>query len=317
MSSMTPQRSGAVALDARVEGESRHWWLAIRPRTLSIALVPVLLGSLLGWAQGGPLVADLMLVAMLAAVLIQVGTNLHNDVADYERGADHPATRLGPPRASAEGWLPACAVRRAACLSFATAALLGGYLVWAGGWVILAIGIASISAGWAYSGGPRPIAYTALGEAFVFVFFGLVAVAGSYYLQTGRLDSVALLMGALVGMPAAAVLVVNNLRDTEQDRLAGRRTIAVLCGAGASRIEYTVLMLLPFVMLALLKPVLLRAPWSLLTWLTLPWALLLVWRLWRRPVSAALNAQLAATARFQAGLGMSLCVALWGMHIGA
>ena len=312
---MPPSTEAAIER-AAAGAELRHWWLAARPRTLSIAVVPVLLGSALAWAHTGTLLAVPMLAALVAAVLIQLGTNLHNDAADFERGADDPSTRLGPPRASAEGWLPATAVRRAAQVCFAGAFLLGGYLVWAAGLVILAIGVASIAAGWAYSGGPKPVSYTALGEVFVFVFFGLAAVIGSYFLQTGVIDPAALLAGAVIGMPAAAVLVVNNLRDIDEDRRAGRRTVAVLLGRRASCVEYTALLVLPFALLPLVDPALASVGWGWLPWLVAPFAVRLALRLWRQPAGAGLNGVLADTARLQAGLGLALCAALVGLHAG-
>ncbi len=160
-------------------------------------------------------------IALSAAVLIQVGTNLYNDVGDYERGADG-SDRLGPPRASAMGWLAPADVRRAAAASFGLAMVLGAYLVSVGGWPIFVVGLASVAAGVAYTGGPRPIAYTASGELFVFVFFGLVATAGSAFLQAGHLSWAAAVAGAMIGAIAAAVLVVNNYRDLESDRQAAR-----------------------------------------------------------------------------------------------
>ena len=193
-------------------------------------MVPVLVGSVQGGVDSGVLVWPIMLVAVFAALLIQVGTNLHNDAADFEHGADISSTRIGPPRATAQGWLTLAQVRNGATLSFSLAMVMGSYLVWQGGWPILAIGLLSIVAGWSYTGGPKPIAYVGLGELFVFVFFGLVAVAGSYYLQTAALHWPALITGAMLGMPAAAVLVVNNYRDLDNDRQAGKNTLAVRLG---------------------------------------------------------------------------------------
>ena len=141
----------------------RYWITAVRPKTLSVAIVPVLVGSALAWTQTASLNWLVIAAALSGAALIQVGTNLHNDAADFEKGADDPSTRLGPPRVTSEGWLPVRQVRRAALLSFSLAGAIGAYLIWVGGWPILAVGVASIGAGMAYTGGPRPIAYTALG----------------------------------------------------------------------------------------------------------------------------------------------------------
>jgi 1,4-dihydroxy-2-naphthoate octaprenyltransferase len=289
----------------------RYWLLAIRPKTLTIAVIPVLVGSALAWTQHGTLTWPVMWVALLAALCIQAGTNLHNDAADCERGADLSATRLGPPRATAEGWLSAAQVRRGAALNFATAALLGCYLIAVGGWPILAIGLGSITAALTYTGGPRPIAYSGLGEFFVWLFFGVVAVVGSYYLQTGALSGSALVVGTVLGMPAAAVLVVNNYRDLDNDKAVGKRTLAVRMGRQASRLEYTLLMLLPFALLPLLYPLGIGARACALPWITLPWALKLVKRFQTERPGPTLNDLLAATAQFQMGFGLLLCFGLW------
>jgi 1,4-dihydroxy-2-naphthoate polyprenyltransferase len=286
-----------------------HWLTAIRPRTLPVAVVPVLVGTALAWHDVGTVSWLVFAATVAAAILIQVATNLHNDVSDFERGADDPATRLGPRRATAEGWLSAAAVRRGAVLAFSGAGALGLWLAWVGGWPILAIGLASIACAWAYSGGARPIAYSALGEFFVWLFFGVAAVAGTYFLQAGRFELTALAAGALLGMPAAAVLVVNNYRDRDNDARAGRRTFAVVFGARASRIEYAVLMLLPF---ALLPPF---AATGGLGWLApllaAPWAVMLVRRFATQPVGPEFNALLADTARMQLLFGALICAGLW------
>lgn len=293
-------------------GMLKYWLVAIRPKTLSIAVAPVLVGSILGWAHSGTLAWPVLGAALLAALLIQAGTNLHNDAADFERGADHSATRLGPPRATAEGWLSAAQVRRGATVNFTMAALLGCYLTWEGGWPVLAVGLASIAAGLAYTGGPRPVAYSAFGEFFVWLFFGLVAVAGSYYLQTGVLSWPALVAGTLLGMPAAAVLVVNNYRDLDNDKQVGKNTLAVRLGRRATQTEYALLMLTPFALLPLLHPLGLGGFGWLLPGVTLPWAFGLV-RCFRHELPGPVfNKLLAATARFQLGFGLLLCLGVWG-----
>lgn len=288
----------------------KYWITAIRPKTLSLAIVPVLVGSALAWAQTDSLNWLVIAAALVGAILIQVGTNLHNDAADFEKGADDPHTRLGPRRVTAEGWLSAEQVRRAAVVSFSLAGAIGGYLTWVGGWPILAVGVISIAAGLAYTGGPRPIAYSPLGEFFVFVFFGLVAVVGSYYLQTGRLTWSASLAGVMVGMPAAAVLVVNNYRDLDNDRRVGKNTLAVRIGRRASQAEYALLMLVPFVLLPAL-PVMIGSGWWLgLPVVVLPWAMVLVRRFQLEPPGPFFNHLLASTAKFQFGFGLLLCVGL-------
>jgi 1,4-dihydroxy-2-naphthoate octaprenyltransferase len=286
----------------------RHWLAAIRPRTLPVAVVPVLVGSVLAWHDAGALSLPVVLATALAAVLIQAATNLHNDVADYERGADDPRSRLGPPRATAEGWLTPGSVRIGAALLFSAAAVVGTWLVAVGGWPILLVGIASIVSGWAYSGGPLPIAYTRLGEPFVWLFFGVIAVSGSYYLQAAQLTLVALAAGAVLGLPAAAVLVVNNYRDLEHDRRAGRRTFAVSFGRPASRGYYALLMLLPFACLPLFA--LAGTSGWLLAYAALPWALLLVRRFVRGTPGQTFNVLLGDTARFQLAFGVLVSAGL-------
>ncbi len=289
-----------------------HWFIAIRPKTLTLSVVPVMVGNVLSWTDKGIISWPVMITTLLAAVLIQIGTNLHNDAADFEHGADISETRLGPPRATAEGWLSAAQVRHGATLSFGLAIVIGGYLVWTGGWPIFAVGLTSIAAGVAYTGGPKPIAYVGLGELFVFTFFGLVAVMGSYYLQTGMLSWSALIVGAMIGLPATAVLVVNNYRDLENDQLVGKHTLAVRFGRRVSQIEYGILVLGPFALLPLLHPVSLKGWWLGLPLLVTPWALYLVARFRNENPGPVFNQLLSATAQFQLGFGLLLCLALLG-----
>jgi len=290
-------QAAAVMQGGVMPGRGDAWWLAIRPKTLSVSLVPVLVGSSLAWSQHAAVLWLPALIALLAALLIQIGTNLHNDVADFERGADGPQ-RLGPPRATAMGWLPATAVRRGAWIAFALAFSLGVHLVHHGGWPIVVIGLASLAAGWAYTGGPRPIAYTPFGEFFVLLFFGVLAVSGSYYLQTLSLAPAAVLAGAIVGLLAAAVITVNNTRDRESDARAGRQTLAVLCGPRAAGCIYAGELLLPFVLLPWLAMLTGRGFWLALPFLLLPLGLRLIAR-FRRAAGAAYNELLAATAGLQ------------------
>jgi 1,4-dihydroxy-2-naphthoate octaprenyltransferase len=283
----------------------RIWSAAARPRTLPLAAAPVLAGTALAWAEGAALLWGPALAALLAALLIQIGTNLHNDAADHERGNDLP-DRLGPLRVTAAGWASARTVHFAARAVFALALLLGLYLVAVGGWFILAIGCTSLLAALAYSGGPRPISHTPLGELFVWVFFGLLAVAGSYWLQAGAVSASAWLVGAALGLPAAAVLLVNNLRDRDTDLRAGRRTLAAVLGDGGARRAYAVMMLLPYFSVPLLALSGRGGAWLAL--LMLPPSLLLVRRLLNGATGVALNRQLAQTA--QAALGFALLLAL-------
>lgn len=290
-------------------GRLRAWWSAIRPKTLTISFVPVFVGSAVAWTETHALLWLPALVAFCAAMLIQIGTNLHNDVSDFERGADTPA-RLGPPRATAMGWLPAATVRRAAWLCFALAFNFGVFLAWHGGWPIVAIGLASLVAGWAYTGGPRPIAYSPFGEAFVLAFFGLAAVGGSYFLQTRTLGAAAMLAAVMIGLLAAAVITVNNHRDRETDARAGRRTLAVLLGRQGTEVLYAVEMLLPFAFLPVLAGLAGRGARSLLPVVLLPLALALIRHFRREAPGPRLNALLARTAGLQFLFGLLLGVGL-------
>jgi len=217
---------------------------ALRPETLGIGAAPVLVGSALAWADGGFALWP-ALAALVGALGLQAGANTYNDYADYVRGADR-TERLGKPRAVASGWLTPRAALQLTFVVFAVAVLCGMYLIAVGGWPIAAVGIAGLLCAVAYTGGPLPLAYYGVADGFVFVFFGPVAVAGTYYVQTGGVSWPALAAGACLGMPATAVLVVNNLRDREGDAAAGKRTLAVRWGAAVVRHLYAVLMLAPF-----------------------------------------------------------------------
>lgn len=290
---MRPPQSHPVAVPP---SPWQAWFLALRPKTLSVSLSPVLVGTAAAWHDRGRLLVLPLLAAIAAAALIQIGTNLFNDVGDFRRGADTP-DRLGPPRATAQGWLTPAQVEGGAWLAFALALLCGLYLAWHGGWPIVAVGLCSLAAGWSYTGGPAPIAYRPLGELFVWIFFGLVAVGGSYYLQTLALAGPMLAAAAMLGLHAAAVITVNNYRDLDGDARSGKLTLAVLLGRPQTRRLYAVEMLLPYLLLPLLVPPLGWA--ALLPAATLPTS----WRLVRRFAGEApgpvFNELLAATARLQ------------------
>jgi len=277
----------------------RMWLLAVRPRTLTIALSPVLVGAASAWGEFADFRPLPLLAALIGAILIQAGTNLWNDLGDAMRGGDQPM-RQGPPRVTALGWAAPGRVRRAARLCFALAATVGLYLAWVGGWPILVLGAASLLAGWAYSGGPRPIAYTALGELFVVAFFGVGAVAGTVWLQAGQLSPAVILLGTAVGLPAAAVLMANNYRDLEADRMVGRRTLAIRLGTDGSRGAYAAMMLAPFPLLMI--PAAPSFGWLAL--LAAPMAVRLILAFATQPRGPAFNAILGATARFQVFLAL-------------
>ena len=277
-------------------GRLRAWFFACRPKTLSVSLSPVLVGTAIAWHDGGRVLWLPLLVAALGAALIQIGTNLFNDVGDFRRGTDTP-DRLGPKRATAEGWLGAGVVEAAAWLAFALAFVCGIYLVEHGGWPIVIVGLASLGAGWAYTGGPVPIAYRPLGEVFVFIFFGLVAVGGSYYLQMLTLAPVAVFAATLVGLHAAAVITVNNYRDRDGDARNGKNTLAVLLGRPATRRLYSAEMLVPYTLLPVFAASL---GWrATLPLLSLPLALRLIRRFNSEAPGPVFNDILAATAGLQ------------------
>jgi 1,4-dihydroxy-2-naphthoate octaprenyltransferase len=223
------------------------WLSVLRLRTLPAAVVPVAVGTALCQALGVVHWGRAALCA-LCALLIQIGTNLFNDYADFKRGAD-TAARLGPARATQRGWLTASQVKGAAIGVFGAAALAGVYLVAVGGWPVLCIGLCSIAMGFAYTGGPYPLAYNGLGEVFVFLFFGLVAVGGTVYVQALQAPPPACFVaGAAIGLLAAAILVVNNLRDLDTDALVAKRTLAVRIGPAATRVQYVAMLAVAYLL---------------------------------------------------------------------
>ncbi len=293
-----PEVASRTASADMVRPSWRVWWLGARPATLVAAVGPVLVGTAVGVREAGAVRWGPFLAALLAAVLIQVGTNYANDLFDYLKGADRPE-RVGPTRITARGLVTVRQMRWAVGLTFGAATLLGLYLVWVGGWPILAIGLASIAAGILYTAGPWPLGYVGLGDLFVFVFFGLVAVGGSAYLQTGTLSLLALAAAVPVGFLITAILVVNNLRDIPTDRAAGKRTLAVRIGDRATRWQYAVLVLSAYLVPLLLWLFDRTAPTVLLAWLTLPLGLHVVRTVLAGAAGAALNPVLKRTGQLQ------------------
>jgi 1,4-dihydroxy-2-naphthoate octaprenyltransferase len=227
------------------------WIVAARPRTLSMALAPVFVGACFAHVFAGRVNLPAMFVAALSAICIQIATNLFNDAGDFERGGDGP-DRLGPKRAAASGLLAPGEIKRAAFGCFALAALGGLYLAVVGGWPIVTLGALSLLSGWAYACGPAPISYTPLGELFVIAFFGLGAVGGTYWLAAGALAPEPMLAGLALGLFAAGVLMVNNIRDAVADARVGRRTLAIVAGPAAARALFAVMMAGPFILLGVL-----------------------------------------------------------------
>ncbi len=241
---MTASEKNPSIKDQR-PGSLQIWLQAARPKTLWAAVAPVMMGSSMAYAAGG-FHAGAAGAALACALLIQIGTNFCNDYADFKKGAD-TADRIGPVRATQAGWVTPAHMRRATVLTFALAAGVWLYLVYRGGWPMLVIGIVSIAAGVLYTAGPYALAYLGLGDLFVLIFFGPVAVGGTYFAQTGTLSSSVLWAGLAPGCLSCAILVVNNLRDIQQDRAAGKRTLAVRFGPRFARAEYLVTVFVPLV----------------------------------------------------------------------
>ncbi len=284
---------------SRVEGPSgAHIWLmAARVRTLPAAMSPVLVGTALAGFFGvfHPL---RFVAALIGAIFIQVGTNLSNDYSDARRGAD-AEDRLGPVRVTAGGLVPPDRVLAATYLSFGVAVLAGVYLIVVAGWQLLLVGAASILAGVLYTGGPKPYGYEGLGEVFVFLFFGIVAVAGSFFVQVRHLDWEAFALAVPVGLIAAGILVVNNVRDIDSDRRAGKRTLAVRLGRARTRVMFAAVIYLAYALTPATWALGPLTAWVLLPWLTLPLAARIVRTVRLRVDGPALNGALAGTGLLQ------------------
>jgi 1,4-dihydroxy-2-naphthoate octaprenyltransferase len=271
--------------------------MAARVRTLPASVAPVLVGTSLALGAGhfDPLA---FAAALLGAVFIQVGTNLSNDYSDARRGADSE-DRLGPVRVTAGGLVPPKQVLIATYASFALAVACGAYLVAVAGPELLAVGAASILAGVLYTGGPRPYGYEGLGEVFVFLFFGIVAVVGSYFVQVQELPWPAFVCAVPVGLLASAILVVNNLRDIESDRRAGKRTLAVRLGASRTRTLYSAMLVGAFVSAPLPWALGSMTAWLLLSWAAIPLAVGVTRTVRTRTDGPSLNGALARTGALQ------------------
>ncbi|MDH3297659.1 MAG: 1,4-dihydroxy-2-naphthoate polyprenyltransferase, partial [Gemmatimonadota bacterium] len=268
--------------------------LAIRPRTLPAAASPVLVGSALA-VQAGGFAPGPAVAALGGALALQVGSNLANDVYDFEQGVDL-ATRLGPIRVTQAGMLSGADVKRGMWAAFGFATLIGVYLTVVAGWPVVAIGLTSIAAAIAYTGGPFPLGYHGLGDLFVMVFFGFVAVCGTVFVQVGAVPAAAWPAGLMVGCLTSAILVVNNVRDHETDRIAGKRTLAVILGRDFGVIEFGALLTVAYLTAYALVWFQHVSAWALLSFLTMPAAVTLFVhvRKYRGPL---LNTTLAHTAQ--------------------
>ncbi len=302
---------------------TKAWVMAARPQTLPAAAAPVIVGMGLAGTQGvfAPVPA---LMAFIGAALIQIGTNFANDYYDAKKGADTD-DREGFTRVTQSGLIPASQVKQATILTFGLAILSGTYLVFVGGLPILAIGLVSVFCGWAYTGGPYPLGYHGLGDLFVFVFFGIVAVMGTFYVQAAAVTSGTLpitippgtvtIEAFVASLPIAglstAILVVNNIRDRETDAQTGKNTLAVRLGYRASRLEYAGLLAL-----GVFGPLWfwLQADGFgavvLLPLVTLPYAIAVTRTVWTRTEGAALNPALEATGKLLALYALLFAVGL-------
>lgn len=285
----------------------RIWLAATRPATLTLSVAPVLLGTAFAWHHNAfdPVAA---FFALLVAVFIQIGTNIANDYFDYKKGADTD-DRLGPARVTQKGWLSPSTVARAAAFCFLLAFLSGLVLVYKAGFVLLGLGILCILAGAWYTGGPAPLAYTGLSDIFVVIFFGPVAVLGTYYAQTLELDTAAALSSVALGLMATAVLAVNNLRDRHTDVLVDKKTLVVRFGEGFGYLEHALCLTLPFALVAagiFLHLLPLRA---LLSFLMIPFVAKEI-RAVRLKDGAALNPHLGGAAKAAALFSLLLSIAI-------
>lgn len=270
------------------------WLLAARPKTLPAAASTVIVGAAVAFSEGKFRPAP-ALAALLAALLLQIGANLANDVFDFYRGADAHG-RLGPPRVTQTGMLSPRQVLVGMWVTFGLAALLGLYLAWVAGWAVIVIGLACILAAIAYTGGPFPFGYYGLGDLMVFIFFGPVAVCGTYFVQAHTVSSLAICSSLPMGFLITAILAVNNLRDIETDRQAGKHTLAVRLGERGTRWEYLLLLATAYSMPLELIWFDMATPWVLLAWLSVPMAASL-YQFVSREKGRSLNEALAGTGR--------------------
>jgi 1,4-dihydroxy-2-naphthoate octaprenyltransferase len=276
------------------------WLLGARPRTLPAAIAPVLVASSLAGDSFNPLTA---LLALVVSLSLQIGVNYANDYSDGIRGTD--TDRIGPSRLTAGGLAKPAQVKSAALISFSVAAAAGLGLAITTSWWLIAVGAISIAAAWGYTGGKNPYGYMGLGELFVFIFFGLVATVGSFYVQVDEITGQSILAGVIVGSLACAILVINNIRDRAKDEVVGKLTLAVRLGDKRSRIFYSVLVIAPYFLVAGFG-----SPWVALTILTLPMTISILRSLWSGIQGVDLIALLGKTGKLQMFFCLALSLAL-------
>jgi 1,4-dihydroxy-2-naphthoate octaprenyltransferase len=276
------------------------WVDGARPRTLPAAIAPVLVATALAGDAVNPFTA---LLALIVSLALQIGVNYANDYSDGIRGTDND--RIGPSRITAGGLAKPVQVKSAAFISFGVAAVAGLGLAITTSWWLIAVGAISIAAAWGYTGGKNPYGYMGLGELFVFIFFGLVATVGTFYVQTEEITAQSILAGVIVGSLACAILVINNVRDRAKDEVVGKRTLAVRLGDKNSRILYSVLVTAPYLLTAGFG-----SPWTMLTLLTLPMTISILKALWSGIQGVDLIALLGKTGKLQMFFSLALSLAL-------
>ncbi len=277
------------------ESRLKVWLMASRPKTLPAAASPVLIGSVLAYADNFFHLAS-ALTALFSALMIQIGTNLANDYFDFKKGADSEK-RLGPTRVTHAGLVKPEQMKLAIMIAFSLAFLAGCYLVFRGGWPIVIIGLASILFGILYTGGPYPLGYNGLGEIFVLIFFGPVAVAGTYYVQALDVGLPEIIIGFAPGLFSVAILTVNNLRDIDEDRLSGKRTLAARFGRGFARSEYCMSVIIASILPALYIFWHDRSIMLLLPLLTLVFTIIPIRNVMKSTDGVVLNKTLASTGQ--------------------
>jgi 1,4-dihydroxy-2-naphthoate polyprenyltransferase len=296
-----------VTAEAMQMSPARAWMLAARPATLPAAAVPVFVGAGAAVGLGATFKPLVFAVTLICALLIQIGTNFANDYSDFHRGADHEG-RLGPTRVTQSGLISQDSVRRGIIVAFGISLLLGLYLALIGGWPIVLIGALSILSGLAYTGGPFPFGYYGLGDVFVFVFFGLIAVTGTAYLQNGVWSTFAFILSIPIGLLVTNILVINNLRDLPTDLAAGKRTLATRIGDKGTRTQYSLFLAVAY---ASVMPLALGNQshyWLLLPWLTLPIAIRLTIKVFGGLSGRELNPILKNTGQLLLAFGVLLAV---------
>lgn len=286
----------------------RIWLSAARPQTLAASIVPIMVGASLAWSHYAFRV-DTTLVALLCALLIQIGTNFANDYYDFKKGADTDE-RIGFERATALGLISPQAMLTATYITMGLAFLVGLYLVWVGGWVIFLIGILSLLFGILYTGGPYPLGYNGLGDIFVFIFFGIIAVTGTYYVNALEWSTTSLLASLPVGALCVNILVVNNLRDIHQDKVSGKRTLGVLFGEKMLKMEYLGLFFLAFLIPVIFYHFYGYGIVIMLPYLSLPLGWTLIKQVYYHHDKRKLNKTLERTAQFMILFGILFSIGI-------